>query len=534
MKWIRKKKLWAAAAVAGIYLFLLLLLVRAEAGAKAANIRSFSQALWYSLTTLTTVGYGDLYPVTAGGRLIGAFFQLLGVGLLAFIIGMAFSAMKNRMMPVLRAVIFRNRNCYIFTAKNARSEALAAALRRDEPDCLLFFADRELAPEMLLPFRPANKETGVFCIGKNPVENERQASFLRNHFSGSALQEENKAGKHGDEPGLRFYCLTEHEPEQLPENATTFNPAELCARLYWNAYPVLDPDEEIILIGSGASAEFLLEEALLRNVLDTEQHIRYHVFGSFDNFRRNHPRLREVCSLEEGMPGRDSVLFRPDMWNADAKLLARADRIVVCTESEERTVAILNQMLRYFPIRGRIYACLSSPFERVTAFGSPEEIFTPELVMRTRLNRTAMELHEIYRQESGREIPEWNLLGSFMRRSNLASADHLMTKIRILLGKNVSSALTPELCRQAWQAFSTADEGARQSFRRIEHERWRRFHYLNGWQYGEKRDDIARTHPLLRPFDELPEEEQKKNDYAWFLIRNLAEGQTPDVMNTAG
>ncbi|MDO4989418.1 MAG: potassium channel family protein, partial [Eubacteriales bacterium] len=59
-----------------VYLVLLLLLLGAEAGNPNATIRSFGDALWFSLITMTTVGYGDLSPVTPAGRVLGIIFAL--------------------------------------------------------------------------------------------------------------------------------------------------------------------------------------------------------------------------------------------------------------------------------------------------------------------------------------------------------------------------------------------------------------------------------------------------------------------------
>ena len=58
----------------GSYLLLLGLLVWVERGEANATITTLPTALWYSLVTLTTVGYGDLYPVTAAGKVIGTLF----------------------------------------------------------------------------------------------------------------------------------------------------------------------------------------------------------------------------------------------------------------------------------------------------------------------------------------------------------------------------------------------------------------------------------------------------------------------------
>ena len=46
-----------------------------------SNIKTAEDALWWSYTTLTTVGYGDKYPVTTEGRLIAAILMTTGVGL---------------------------------------------------------------------------------------------------------------------------------------------------------------------------------------------------------------------------------------------------------------------------------------------------------------------------------------------------------------------------------------------------------------------------------------------------------------------
>jgi Ion transport protein len=55
--------------------------LRAENGAVDANIRTASDALWWGYVTITTVGYGDRYPVTNEGRMVGVVLLTIGVGL---------------------------------------------------------------------------------------------------------------------------------------------------------------------------------------------------------------------------------------------------------------------------------------------------------------------------------------------------------------------------------------------------------------------------------------------------------------------
>lgn len=55
----------------------------AEHGAQPEKFSSIPAALWWGVVTLTTVGYGDVYPVTPIGRLLGGLIAALGVGLFA-------------------------------------------------------------------------------------------------------------------------------------------------------------------------------------------------------------------------------------------------------------------------------------------------------------------------------------------------------------------------------------------------------------------------------------------------------------------
>jgi voltage-gated potassium channel Kch len=60
-----------------------LLELRFEEHAPGANITTAGDALWWGYVTATTVGYGDYYPVTTGGRLAGLVMLTVGVGLFA-------------------------------------------------------------------------------------------------------------------------------------------------------------------------------------------------------------------------------------------------------------------------------------------------------------------------------------------------------------------------------------------------------------------------------------------------------------------
>lgn len=50
-----------------------------------AHIEHFGDALWWSITTITTVGYGDMYPVTTSGRIVAAMLMVGGISLVGSI-----------------------------------------------------------------------------------------------------------------------------------------------------------------------------------------------------------------------------------------------------------------------------------------------------------------------------------------------------------------------------------------------------------------------------------------------------------------
>ncbi|WP_331769076.1 potassium channel family protein (plasmid) [Embleya sp. NBC_00888] len=56
-----------------------------ECRAPDANITDSPDALWWAISTVTTVGYGALHPVTAEGRLVGAVLMVVGIGMMGVV-----------------------------------------------------------------------------------------------------------------------------------------------------------------------------------------------------------------------------------------------------------------------------------------------------------------------------------------------------------------------------------------------------------------------------------------------------------------
>ena len=71
----------------GIYYF--------ENPAQPEIFSSFFSSVWWALVTLTTVGYGDMIPITTGGRIMTSFLLVLGVGMVAVPTGIISSALTR-------------------------------------------------------------------------------------------------------------------------------------------------------------------------------------------------------------------------------------------------------------------------------------------------------------------------------------------------------------------------------------------------------------------------------------------------------
>ncbi|MBU0961980.1 MAG: ion transporter [Proteobacteria bacterium] len=71
----------------GIYYF--------ENPAQPDHFKSVFHCLWWAITTLTTVGYGDMFPVTTGGKLFTFFVLTVGLGIVAIPTGLVASALSQ-------------------------------------------------------------------------------------------------------------------------------------------------------------------------------------------------------------------------------------------------------------------------------------------------------------------------------------------------------------------------------------------------------------------------------------------------------
>ncbi len=506
-----KKNVKFLVGAAAAYFVLLFLFYRLENAAGNEGFRHFGDVIWYSVITMTTVGYGDVTPITAGGKVIGMLFALCSIGILTAVVTIGLRVLGNQLIPQLRLRRRRQRPWYVFHEENEDSSALAAAIRREDPNNVILF----------LSGGGQDPTPGVFRLDSRfetlleRLSGQKDVFFF---FMGEDLWQNYRRGLKAAEAGFPAYAMTDADTEGIPLNLHLFAREDALSRFYWQTHPLKKNETHIVLIGCGRCGTALLERALLTNVFEAGRHTEYRVFGDSMQFQALHP---EICAaLAEGRSGDDVLIFSPVSWTEQREQIFQADRVILCADSDEENLNVLSDLKKWYVCPGSVHVRLAEALPDVFSFGGREEILTPEFVIRDAVNRQAVLMNDLYNASSEHPTP-WNALSAFHRQSNIAAADHLLVKIRYLLDDDSLTGFTEEDCRRACERYRALYPEREELFQEMEHRRWMRFSQMCNWRYAPERDNALRLHPLLIPFDELPTEEKKKDDYAWKMLGEL-------------
>ena len=135
----------------------------AENEAQPEAFRSIPTALWWAVVTLTTVGYGDVTPVTPLGRFIGTLIMVLGIGMVALPAGMLASRFSEE--------LHKRREAFRRTVRRVRRDGTLTEAELDKLDgeradlCL-----SEHDAETILADDAARHDTGVCPTCHRPLD----------------------------------------------------------------------------------------------------------------------------------------------------------------------------------------------------------------------------------------------------------------------------------------------------------------------------------------------------------------------------
>ena len=504
-----------------IYIGLLITLFLSEHTDSTATIRSFSDAFWYSLVTLTTVGYGDLTPVTPLGHAIGAVFLLLSAGIMMTLFGAVISFVTSEGLPFFLLGLQRKKNWYYFADFGIESATLAKNIYQEDPDAVIIFGERK-NEQMESPDYPC------LFINASPariVEHKQNTGTKCKIF----LMKENDIGVNIHAANLHtlpveVYARTTNGRDFLSGNIRFFHSYDCCARQYWRSRPLCSHENTIVIIGFGNYGRCILERAILTNIISVSQHVAYHIFGDATEFLAVHSHLHETFSLGEVSETTDSLIFHDGLWESHSTLIEQADRIIVCCDDETKGWDIFWKLNSYYKIRGNIHLRSNQKTPGVSYFGINDEIYTPNQIMRTTLNKAAITINELFRKSVSYPTLSWEDLDAIHRESKISAADHILMKIRILLKDETITDFTPEIIEKAYKVYSEniKSEYMKDMYRQLDHSRWLRFYTFYNWSYGAVRHDAARQHPMLCPYQKLTPEQKRERDAAWELLSYLA------------
>lgn len=230
-------------------------------------------------------------------------------------------------------------------------------------------------------------------------------------------------------------------------------------------------------------------------------------------FKENYPKAEKIAAISfKKFEGFYSDFFK-------SKTDANTENVIIFGYEQDRdNLAAALEIQNLTPTENfRIYtlntnsdsmnALLKNGGEmRIHFFGNLDYVCRTELITREKQDSIAMACHNDYLKlqkmvasESAAYKTPWEDLSEDAKNANRAQADHIIYKLAAL-GKNLHSIGNLNFTDEETEILA-----------KTEHERWNAHRYLNGWDFGEKRDDLLKLHPSLVPWEKLPESEKQKD-----------------------
>lgn len=536
-------------------------------GGRNPAVHTFGDSLWWTLVTMTTVGYGDIVPTTTAGRIFGVFLMFAGIGALGvstaaiaayFIRFDRLDAIRIRGLRdhviicglgnagLLLTQAFRGEGYRVLVIEKQEANPHIAACREAGAAVLVADAAR---PETLSRARLDRAKHLVVVCGAdgNNVEITAQARAIPRRGARPL-----SCSTQILDPELWYALRTWELDARDAFRLEFFNLSDLGARALLASYPpsgVGLAAPHALVIGAGLLSQHLIRH-MVRQWHDVVGEPRpplrvtlvdHETDAVHEHLHHRYPELKVFAAITSF-----SMDLRSPQFNRAAFLFDEAGRctvtqVYVCIDDEglalSTALLLLNHLRRFgVPIvvrmnrqaglaalLGVVGARGNPAFEQLHVFSLLEQACQPELVLRGTNEVLARALHQDYlarlgQQPSNPAAVPWDDLPLEMKESNRTQADHIATKLDA-----VGCHIVPLTAFEADSFTFTAEEVDRLAI--MEHERWVAERRALNWTFGA-RDPQKKTNPNLVPWADLDEATREMN-------RNSVR-QLPVFLNRAG
>ncbi|MDC3415091.1 ion channel [Aquibacillus sp. 3ASR75-11] len=152
---------------------------------------NYFDGFWWVMTTVTTVGYGDYFPVSIGGRVIALFLYVFGIGLIGVVIGKVVDGLASfRKKREEGDIVFKERNHYIIVGWSKKAKYAINEMLDTKKDVeIVIIDDLERAPMLSanVHYIRGNASSEELLIQANVMEAKSVLIFADDRIDNSEL-----------------------------------------------------------------------------------------------------------------------------------------------------------------------------------------------------------------------------------------------------------------------------------------------------------------------------------------------------------